>query len=645
MLNPNADVSTEIQEEARLAPTGQLASVFIPFNKLRMNPDNRLKRHSKESVVRRAAEILDVGVLQNMVVEPADGAGLYMIQAGNGRYLSIEHNIKKGLLPKTFGVECKVNSEGFSSDAIKIAENSNRTNLHPVEEFQAFSRMIELEGRDLKAVANAYGRTQKFVTQRLKLSKLSPILISALLEDEITLEVAEAFTLTDDQAKQDSVWKSLRSAWSISPHLVKRQLLEDIVTTEDARFKFVGSKEYKKAGGAIAADLFGDDHAVCDVDVLDALVSKKLQKAVKSVSDEGFRFVDAGFRRDFDSYPHFIHPTLETKKSKKLAKDIVTLKASLEKLEAVDHETLNDAETDLNYTQVSDHESALYELEEKYTDSLAYTPEEKLRSGIQIYVQDGQIQINRGVVSLEQWEAERDAENAENAEGDAERDTSTCPKQLSKVLTADLDAYKALALKIKLLENPSVAKDLLLFNLLSGAMSQYSSTGTELCVSAQNVTPSSSRDDLADFAGLDILSKLKDALPVVQNPQGREARFKALCNLSDAEKDKLFAYVASNALTSSNTTSLPVLSDVAERVSLDCRESWHPTKENYFGRISFDLLIEHAVDLCGEAWMESRDSLKKAKLAEELATLFVNPKLRPDGADQRFASFVPKIME
>ena len=639
MLNIQSEVSTEMQDEAHLAPQGKSPSIFVPFNRLRMNPENRLKSHSKTSVVQRAAEIMEMGLLQNMVVSPQEEDGFFMIQAGNGRYLSVEFNINKGLLDETYPIECRVNTD-VSTDAIKLAENSNRQNLHPVEEFKSFSRLVDEEGKTIKEVANAYGRTQKFVQQRLKLAGLSPTILTALLEDKIDVSIAEAFTLSDDLERQESAWDSVKHQSWLRPETVKRLLLEGSMLTTDKRFTFVGTTAYRKAGGIVTTDLFGEHSTVENPEIVVALVDKKLKLVTDKLVDENYSFIVSSFEPNYEEHPEALTKTLASKATK-------AAKTKLSKAtEAYDNLTQLEQD-DVSYEKEAQLEAEVEKANKDYDDSLSHTQEDKLRSGICVFVspKDNKITVRRGVISLLQIEAIAKAEKTASADGgDSDADSAVQTTGLSQALTSDLGAYKGLAIKVALLGNPTIAKDLVLFNLLDGISSTYSTCGAELAISSHDYITRSSKDDLAEYSGLDALYEGRSALPTVDVLDTREVRFAAFCALSSAEKDKLFCLIASNTLTPQSIFCSPIIDVVASELSVDYREHWAPTKANYFGRIGFDLLKTHAEELCGTEWLGNRSSLTKSKLADELATLFTNADLRPENSNEKFDTFLPEIM-
>jgi ParB family chromosome partitioning protein len=71
--------------------------------------------------------------------------------------------------------------------------------------------------------------TAKIVRQRLKLASVSPKLLDLYAEEELTLEQLMAFSVTDDQARQEQVWDSVRQAYNQEPYYIRRLLTEDTV--------------------------------------------------------------------------------------------------------------------------------------------------------------------------------------------------------------------------------------------------------------------------------------------------------------------------------------------------------------------------------------------------------------------------------
>jgi ParB-like chromosome segregation protein Spo0J len=134
-----------------------------------------------------------------------------------------------------------------------LAENVQREQMHPADEFDAFRALIE-SGMPPADVAARFGVTETVVQKRLKLAKVSPKLIAAYREGEMTLQHVMAFTVTDDHEAQERVWHELADV-DTDPDDIRAMLTEEEVTASDRRVKFVTLKAYEKAGGEVRRDL------------------------------------------------------------------------------------------------------------------------------------------------------------------------------------------------------------------------------------------------------------------------------------------------------------------------------------------------------------------------------------------------------
>eukprot|EP01047_Picozoa_sp_COSAG01_P119543 COSAG01_NODE_48251_length_383_cov_0.355634_1_plen_98_part_01 len=78
--------------------------------------------------------------------------------------------------------------------------------------------------------------------QRLRLAAVSPSLLDIYAEDGITLEQLMAFTVTNDHARQEQVWESVRNSWQREPYQIHRMLTETTVPASHKRAVFFSSR-------------------------------------------------------------------------------------------------------------------------------------------------------------------------------------------------------------------------------------------------------------------------------------------------------------------------------------------------------------------------------------------------------------------
>lgn len=222
----------------------------ISHSKLILRDDNRTVTRSEQNTKLRAANIKEIGILQNIVVTKAEKEGFYYLEAGYGRHASVELLITDNITTAdTFFYPAMIANEDNLSAIIKLAENSNRDALHPVDEFLTYQKAVS-EGKTIKAIANTMGVTVKHVNQRLTLAKLSPVIIDALRHNSITVKAAEAFTLCNTE-RQEMIFSGLNNYELTRPDTIKARILETKISTYDPIAIYVGAAAYKKAGGHV----------------------------------------------------------------------------------------------------------------------------------------------------------------------------------------------------------------------------------------------------------------------------------------------------------------------------------------------------------------------------------------------------------
>ncbi len=122
-------------------------------------------------------DILQNGLLQNLVVRAVEGAGdgpcLYRLIAGERRWRAIGEAIREGDWPADRPVPVVViETDDMGHRLRALAENLQRRNLNPMEEARAFKALIEA-GMSTEDVAERVSVSQRQVQMRLQLLELS----------------------------------------------------------------------------------------------------------------------------------------------------------------------------------------------------------------------------------------------------------------------------------------------------------------------------------------------------------------------------------------------------------------------------------------------------------------------------------------
>src|SRR5258707_12703363 len=215
----------------------------IPFNKLVLSQSNVRRVKAGVSIEELAEDIARRTLLQGLNVRPvldADGAetGMFEIPAGGRRYRALELLVEPKRLARTASIPCVIRTDGIAEED-SLAENVQRAPLHPLDQFRAFQTLRD-KGLSEEEIAARFFVHPTVVKQRLKLAAVSTKLLDVYAEDGMTLEQLMAFTVTNDQVRQEQVWEALAHSHNREPFYIRRQLTEGAVRGADKRAQFLG---------------------------------------------------------------------------------------------------------------------------------------------------------------------------------------------------------------------------------------------------------------------------------------------------------------------------------------------------------------------------------------------------------------------
>lgn len=642
----------------------------IPFNKLVLSQSNVRRLKAGVSIEDLAEDIARRTLLQSLNVRPildAEGAetGMYEVPAGGRRYRALERLVKQKRLAKTALVPCVVREScaGVSAEEDSLAENFHRAELHPLDQFDAFAA-LKREGQGDEEIAARFFVTPVIVRQRLKLASVSPQLRRAYADDEMNLDQLMAFTVCEDHARQERVWKTIAQSWSKEPHLIRRLLTEGAVPASDKRAQFVGLDSYEAAGGAVTRDLFQEDSGgwLQDVALLDALVADKLKAEADRIADEGWKWVEAaasfpfGHTNGLRAIKGETPPLGEEEESARAA-----LEAEFDRLES-EHANAEELPDDVDQ-RLGQIETSLEAFDNR---PLSYDAAAIARAGAFVSIdRNGMLCVERGFVRPEDESADGDDESegdGANAGGrpgrarvtvnGAAEDEEETERPLPDRLVLELTAHRTLALRDALASNPRVALTALLQRLVHETTTGGPRGGC-LEISARTAGFAAQAPDLA-------------ASSVAQSVAARLAHWKATApeeddtlwawieDLSDCERMNLLAHCVSQTLNAVSERANPyggaITADgvsrrlknadrIAAATGLDMAAAgWKPTVDNYLGRVTKHRILAAVREARGESAAQLIDHLKKADMAKEAERLlegsnWLPEALRPARAD------------
>jgi ParB family chromosome partitioning protein len=173
----------------------------VDIHRLKPNPRQPRERFSEPALAELADSIKTNGVLQPILVRPANGH--YEIIAGERRWRAAQ---KAGLHHVPVIVRDVADSQLLE---LALVENLQREDLNPVEEARAYRALIEEVGLTQEAVAGRVGKERATVANSLRLLHLPSIALKALEAGQITPGHAKAILALRKREEQDGLLKAI----------------------------------------------------------------------------------------------------------------------------------------------------------------------------------------------------------------------------------------------------------------------------------------------------------------------------------------------------------------------------------------------------------------------------------------------------
>ncbi|UNJ22082.1 chromosome segregation protein [Microcystis phage vB_MweS-yong2] len=232
----------------------------LPLSALEPAPSNVRVTERDAGIKALAASIKAHGLLQPLVVIPHDGPGpgKYLVADGARRLAALRkiHGKRDPDIPVRFLASL---DDGAAREA-SLAANVMRVALHPVDEYEAFARLVA-DGLTEAQVADRFGVAALEVRKRLRLAALAPEVREAWRGGKLDGEQARAFAASSDlEAQAEALPKVLRASshWDRNPEAIRRMVRGRLVSMLDPDVKLIGLDAYKAAGGEVEEDLFSD---------------------------------------------------------------------------------------------------------------------------------------------------------------------------------------------------------------------------------------------------------------------------------------------------------------------------------------------------------------------------------------------------
>ena len=191
----DADFSGLNQQTVQEAPVNEVKVVKVPISQIFPNPYQPRKTFADEALADLCVSIKEYGVLQPLLVSPADD-GRYMLIAG-------ERRLRASRLANLTEVPVII-SDYTSQQIAEIAliENLQREDLHFLEEAEGYEQLMNEFHLTQEAMAARVGKKQSTIANKLRLLRLTAPVRKVLVEAGLSERHARALLKLDDDAKR-----------------------------------------------------------------------------------------------------------------------------------------------------------------------------------------------------------------------------------------------------------------------------------------------------------------------------------------------------------------------------------------------------------------------------------------------------------
>lgn len=165
---------------------------------------NPRKHFDEASLAELADSIRQQGVLQPIGVRPIDESGKFEIVFGERRY-------RASLMAEMTEIPAVIlNVSDEVAEEMAVTENLQRKDVTPIEEANAYQKLIESGRHDIQSLAVQFGKNETYIRTRLKFTALIPEIAELLEKDELTISVASEICRYGEDIQREVFDKHLK---------------------------------------------------------------------------------------------------------------------------------------------------------------------------------------------------------------------------------------------------------------------------------------------------------------------------------------------------------------------------------------------------------------------------------------------------
>ena len=178
-------------------------NVSVALANIQPSNYNPRKNFDEKSLAELADSIRQQGVLQAIGIRPIADTDRFEIVFGERRYRAS----LMAALEEIPAVILDVSDE--TAEELAVTENLQRKDVTPIEEANAYQKLIESGRHDVHSLSVQFGKNETYIRTRLKFVSLIPEIAALLDADEITVSVATEICRYGEDVQKDIYDKHL----------------------------------------------------------------------------------------------------------------------------------------------------------------------------------------------------------------------------------------------------------------------------------------------------------------------------------------------------------------------------------------------------------------------------------------------------
>lgn len=189
--------------ETAISQTAVKDIVSVALADIQPSNYNPRKNFDEKSLAELADSIRQQGVLQAIGVRPI-AENRFEIVFGERRYRASQI----AGLEEIPAVILDISDE--TAEEMAVTENLQRKDVTPIEEANAYQKLIESGRHDVQSLAVQFGKNESYIRTRLKFVSLIPEIAQLLEQDELTISVATEICRYREDIQHDIYEKHLK---------------------------------------------------------------------------------------------------------------------------------------------------------------------------------------------------------------------------------------------------------------------------------------------------------------------------------------------------------------------------------------------------------------------------------------------------